>query len=582
MSGPSPDDISWHRGLVFRVTLFLTLALAPIGVVGIIQTLETQDQARRTAELSLLALTSEAASREKRVVERSLGAAEALGPVTYALSSDIAACSTYLTNFISVTEAYVFAGFIPPSGVMECSTADAAIDFSTYENFQSLIETPRSNVEANRSAPGSGLSVIVVSQPVYDNGDFVGYLSLSVAQESIAPEDDLLGLEGPLGLITFNTLGDLLTTERGYEIAEADLPAGLDLATLVDQRARTFNAVDTTGEDRVYAVVPLVPNVAYALGTWRIERPIVSALTGVKWSAIYPILMWLATILVAFFALNRLVIKPVRLLQRDMLRFAQNRELRPLHGGTDAPHEIASIQEQFHHMAATVVQEEADLENLVRQKDELLAQRSVLLKEVHHRVKNNLQLISSIMNMQMRSATQPETEHVLRRLQDRLLGLAGIHRRLYQTDKIDKVDAAKLLDDLAGQTEAMMDAPGTGVSIVVEADSVMLLPDQAVPFSLLVSELLTNAVKYGTRNDRERTEIRVSMSEDAEGEAMLKVSNPIGDTATGSDGTGLGMRLIRAFVTQLDGEVSVDQSPDRYETVVRFRALEVMPDAPDY
>ncbi len=582
MSTADERAATWHKGLVFRIAAFLSLALAPIGIVGFIQTLETQAQSERAAELTLLTLTSEAASREKRVIERGLGAAEALGSIAYGLRDDAEQCSSYLREFANVNPTYAFAGFIPPSGMMTCSTAGGEIDFSLFTNFENLIGNPRPNVEVNRDAPGSGRSVIVISQPIKKEGEFIGYLSVSVPQAVIAPEDDLLGVDGPLGLITFNVLGDILTTERGFEIAEADLPADLRLQSLAGMEPNTFTSLDLSGEERIYAVVPVVPDVAYALGTWRTDRPIAASLTGFQWSGVYPILMWIATISVAVFALHRLVIRPIRTLERDMVGFAKRRNLPPVRQAAGEPQEISSIQEQFRAMAATVSREEAELENLIYEKDELISQKSVLLKEVHHRVKNNLQLISSIMNMEVRSAEQPETQRILRRLQERVLGLAGIHRKLYLTDSVDKIDAATLLSDLAAQTEAMVQIPRAPISIVVKADKLMLVPDQAVPFSLLVSELLTNSVKYSGTSDGTRSEIGVFLSNDGEGAATLRVENPISGMPSEGTSTGLGTRLIRAFVTQMDGELTVETDPARYQTVVSFRAQESMPDTLDY
>ena len=99
-----------------------------------------------------------------------------------------------------------------------------------------------------------------------------------------------------------------------------------------------------------------------------------------------------------------------------MDRFAETREFSPVTGGLVMPSELQALQDNFDRMADNIMQDEAAMENTVREKN-------VLIKEVHHRVKNNLQLISSIMNMQIRQAKQDETKSALSRLQDRVLSL---------------------------------------------------------------------------------------------------------------------------------------------------------------
>ena len=133
-----------------------------------------------------------------------------------------------------------------------------------------------------------------------------------------------------------------------------------------------------------------------------------------------------------------------------MREFAEHRRLPEGALKAGAPAEIAEMETGFSAMAERILREDAETEDR-------LHEQKVLLREVHHRVKNNLQLISSIINMQMRQIDSPEARHVLRRVQDRVLGLATIHRNLTQTDA-GTIRADVVLREIVDQL-ALMGAP---------------------------------------------------------------------------------------------------------------------------
>ncbi|QBF29954.1 sensor histidine kinase [Thalassococcus sp. S3] len=585
-----------RKGLVFRVTVFLSVALAPIGIIAVLQTLEVMHQTARSSELSVLTLTRDAASREQLSLERAFGAAEALGAVALSLRRDGERCDSYLRQFIEANPKYSFVGLLPRDGIMTCSSTEQEYDFTTFDRFDEIMETPRPVVEANFNAPLSGTSVVIVSQPVFEEDSFVGYLTLSIPHDWIDPTADLTRLEKPIGLLTFNAFGQILTAERGVDTAMRQLPPDLDLTRFVGSTSDVFVAEDSNGQERVYTVVSIIPETVYALGTWTSDQGIASRVRPAVWSVPFPILMWIASVLVAVYALDRLVIRHVKSLRGQMVSFARNRTLPSPLKGSSVPSELSEMRDTFAAMANRVILEDADRENVMRemegliktqnellnQKDALVHQKSILLKEVHHRVKNNLQLISSIMNMQQRTATHSETRQIVGRLQDRVLGLAKIHQRLYQTERIDKIDAGAMIQDLIGQMSRLGSESIVPQNINVSAETIQLFPDQAVPFSLLVSELMTNALKYARAPEGQAPTIDVSLIEEEDDTVELKIANSISDERAPPSGTGLGNRLVQAFVNQLDGEIIVEEASDEYRVIVTFTRSEFVPEERDY
>jgi len=225
-------------------------------------------------------------------------------------------------------------------------------------------------------------------------------------------------------------------------------------------------------------------------------------------------------------------------------------------------------------MAESILRDEAALEDNLRQKN-------ILLKEVHHRVKNNLQLISSIMNMQIRQATTPDSKRVLQRLQDRILSLATVHKSLYQNDNLSRVDGGALMHEIVNQLLSVGLPSGSAVKVIQNYEAVQLDPDDAAPLTLLVSEAITNALKYVAADATGAGQIEVSLSHTQPEMALLLVKNTVGKGEV-EDGTGLGSRLINAFSRQLNGQVEITEDDGLYVLRVEFHVPLQAKDVYDY
>lgn len=237
------------------------------------------------------------------------------------------------------------------------------------------------------------------------------------------------------------------------------------------------------------------------------------------------------------------------------------------------PNEFRDLNNNFAQMTDDLMQDEAKLEDALREKN-------VLIKEVHHRVKNNLQLISSIMNMKIRTARHEETKSVLSRLQDRVLSLAMIHRDLYQSQNGGMVDVGKLVSDVVQNTFEVAISSNAAADLQTDIDHVMLFPDQAVPLSLLTAEGMTNAMKYLGASSAQKPWINVSLKQDGK-QCVLILANAVG-SITNAESTGLGAQLINAFAIQLGAKIDIDDAAGSYKMTVRFAAAEFEPETPDF
>lgn len=575
MSGPAPDRRPISSRLRFRVAALLALALLPIGIVGVILTRDFAQEVKERSELSLLAMSERAVFGERQVLDRAVGAGEALVPIVTLIREDPAACRAYLLRYLAESRRYSFVGFMPDSGLVTCSSSETVLDFRGNAELAERLAAPRLYIDRIETPLISDDAVVNLVQPVYEDQTVTGFLSISVPAGALSTQPDRdIGAE-PLGVIVVNADGDVLSREGG-EGAPPPVPQTMSLAQMAGSSSQIFRDVDQSGAPTLFAVVPIIPFAAYGVIAWPPDALAAGNGTLSFSTTIFPLLMWSVTLIVAFLAVDRLVGRYVRSLSRHMRLFATERRLPDRVITEGAASELQELESSFVDMAYALMDDEARVEDALRE-------RNVLLKEVHHRVKNNLQLISSIMNMNMRTAASPETISVLRRLQDRLLGLSTVHRNLYQSNNVTQTNAAVLLRDLMNQVLSVGLAPGSNVEVTMAFDDATLYPDQAVPLSMLATELATNALKHIGTNAQDRPWIRIALHDLGEGVMQLDFANSTGDVAMHPDegGSGLGSKLVQAFAMQVGSEVETEVAPDSYKVSVRFALQGFVPERVD-
>jgi len=189
-----------------------------------------------------------------------------------------------------------------------------------------------------------------------------------------------------------------------------------------------------------------------------------------------------------------------------------------------------------------------------------LHEKEVLLKEVHHRVKNNLQVVSSLIYLQSQAAGDPAEQERYRLLQGRIISMALIHQQLYRSVNLGAIDMGSYLEELISRIAALYD-PGNTVAVDLTAGGVSVPLDKAVPCGLLVNELVTNAYKHAFPGGAGGT-IHVGMRV-ANGEALLSVwDGGPGEPALfdSEEGETLGIRLVRELTRQLKGQITASRN----------------------
>lgn len=188
-----------------------------------------------------------------------------------------------------------------------------------------------------------------------------------------------------------------------------------------------------------------------------------------------------------------------------------------------------------------------------------LQEKEVMLQEIHHRVKNNLQVISSLLNLQARNVDDPGTLEVIKESQNRVSSMALVHEKLYQSKNLDKIIFSDYVTDLMNSLTRSYQSQSKRVKVNIDIEHVALKLDTAIPCGLIINELVSNALKYAFP-DRSKPEIQVSMHTNAENEVNLVIAdNGIGlpSDLDWRQSRSLGLRLVSNLTRQLSGTIDL-------------------------
>jgi two-component sensor histidine kinase len=187
--------------------------------------------------------------------------------------------------------------------------------------------------------------------------------------------------------------------------------------------------------------------------------------------------------------------------------------------------------------------------------------KEALLREVHHRVKNNLAVICSIFYLQSTHTKEPETAQIFRDMENRVHSMALVHESLYGSEDLARVDFAEYARSLAQDILASYESPSVPVRLKTDMDTVTMAVDLALPCGLILNELISNAFKHGFPNGA--GEIRLTLRKVEEGRCSLLVEdNGVGISSDINVNTSksLGLRLVRLLTQQIRGSFELVRS----------------------
>lgn len=190
-------------------------------------------------------------------------------------------------------------------------------------------------------------------------------------------------------------------------------------------------------------------------------------------------------------------------------------------------------------------------------------ERGSLLKEIHHRVKNNLQVITSLLFLQSYQTKDPEVKALLKECQSRVRSMALIHQKLYENQDLKQIPFADYLKDLIGEIQVSYGELAQDVSLQIEADDIFFDVHTALPLGLIINELTTNAFKYAFDSEGSGEKLNVSIKKEGNDYLMKVSDNGKGipdQVLTDTKSESLGLKLTRILSEQLEGEYNFDNS----------------------
>ena len=205
----------------------------------------------------------------------------------------------------------------------------------------------------------------------------------------------------------------------------------------------------------------------------------------------------------------------------------------------------------------------------------LNGQNEVLLKEIHHRVKNNLQIITSLLSLQSSFIDDENTRSLFRYSQYRINSMAMVHEMLYKTDDISQISYDEYVGKLISNLIVSIKGTDNNISTEINVEQIHLNIDTAIPLGLLINEIITNSLKYGIKDGNEGV-ISLEIKNIRHDEYQMIISDNGGGFADGvnfRNSKSLGLMLIHRLTIQLKGNIEKDNTFSGTKYVLNFKEI---------
>ena len=531
-----------------QLALVIAIAMAPAGILALLQAYASADDAIGQREAVFASEMRATALKERDALLRvrsALAAAADAAEEQFLATGD---CARALGQLAAEAPNLGRTALLNAAGRTVCGTEDWTVstDLPQWSEFLRWPHAMFSLDPGNDAdADSRGIWPVVVLHPTVFNRD---------EAFALAAEVDLMNLRAlSPGGVAGRIYG--VADSRGTLIADSGrlgrswLPT--DVTTLLGAFERAVTATSERGTQRLYITQPLIDGQLWAVASVPKASVLDVLLSRDGLPVLGPVLLWLLAVAAAYVSIDKLVTRHIADLHRATARIGRGELDVEINSPEGAPAEIRSLGHAISDMAHNLQNRDTHLRDLIER------QKSLIL-EIHHRVKNNLQMVTSLINIQLRRARTADEKEALRFLEDRIQSLALVHHHLYGTEELDRIPLDELVRDICERLKMSMTPVSARVDFHYDLTHLVVDSRIATPVALFLTEAVSNAFKHAVPQTGQH-EIGIVLRTVGR-QFTLEIRNRLTGGPEATDATEaqgdrqrLGMRLLRSFAAQLDG-----------------------------
>lgn len=532
--------------------LIVILALAPLAIASIVQGV-LHVRARQTAIDDVLRHTAiYATHNEQNIFSDTARLLNGLA-ARPELTAGPQPCNTMLKTAVLGLPSIVNLTYVNAQGKPVCSSTgkfDIA-DYSKLSWWQRIRQRTAPGVPPALKSAISGNDVLPYTLPLRDpSGAFTGVLSAALDMRWVSQTE-------PFGRLPPHSLMLIVDPDGTVIASNRPVPPGLNKAVSIaalDHHQHTFRPEDQ-GRSRWRWTAERIEH-SRRLIAFAMEEPMPFGVSQVYLlgNVLLPVLMVILASIAMWLGTERFVIRWTTYLKRVSAAYAQNHFALELNELEEAPEEFRVLGHEMKSMATSIRDRDRTLNSA-------LAQKSAMAREIHHRIKNNLQIVASLISLYSQNVAGRESQTAFSQILTRVGALTLIQRLMEMNDTTPILDMRRLFTELADQMRTTAVESGIRYRLVVNAEDWLLPPDMATPVVFFAVEALSFEL-FGVQSEERIRNVELSFGADGPEHLMLWVEDGVFASAALNAGRPSPMRIFAALAEQLKGEYWVETTPE--------------------
>jgi two-component sensor histidine kinase len=553
------------RSLRLQIILLLCFAMGPTAALGIWQAFGAYERQTTVIRESLARDAAVAVRDQEQLI---LGAEKLLTAIAKQEAvRDIVmpACSETMKAALRDMPSYTNMMRLDASGQIVCLPSESE-KFDDRAWFQAVKHGRGFVVSDVLVGRFSNEATVVAAVPVRGaDGQFAGSLSLGIDLDTLNQPTASQNADPNMLAVLLDATGRPVMPPELIISVSGRLPEQLPPYTAADQKPHLFEAAGADGVKRLYVHTPIVADNVFVLYGQPTDNLFKEAERDLVMRILLPMAIWLLAVVTIWIGIERLVVRWVAYLARVAATYARGRYTIVPHRTESAPDEFRRLGEVLYNMAQLVKDREADLR-------QTLKQRNMLIREVHHRVKNNLQIVMSFLNLQTRRLTDPEQLGIFEETKNRITALSLLHQTLCESTDLEFINLRSFVTDLCAQMLKMTWRGDTSsIRFKIDIPELVVRTETATPLTLLLTEAVTNSLKHAFKR-RSLGIIEIKLTRDSESTVLTIRDNGGGlpGDATAAQQGSIGLSLMGGFARQLGGTLEMISENGGTAVIISF------------